>query len=186
VVTDLPATEVLSRFNAGIAEYSSRLRQLEGGATLGAIVPDAKNNQRAPEYWAGFPWPQIAARYDVVLPMASWALRSQRLPSVGGRPANCGVLSSLCERNPPHFARTMRNDAGLDLVRLRHRAHRRRELTRAALLGEAFPLPLSEALQGELGFVELDVLAGQGELRALQALLQLGDLARLARRLQSS
>jgi hypothetical protein len=75
VVVDASPVDVLARFNAGIAEYSRRLRQsVPVGTTLGAIVLDAKNNARTPGYWVGFPWPEIAARYDVVLPMAYWSV----------------------------------------------------------------------------------------------------------------
>lgn len=63
-----------ARFNAGIAEYSRRLRERAGGRVLGAIVVDAKNNERAPAKWAGFPWPEIGRYYDVVLPMAYWSV----------------------------------------------------------------------------------------------------------------
>ena len=67
--------DVLARFNAGIAEYSRRLRQsVPAGTTLGAIVLDAKAISREPSYWVGFPWPEIGASYDVVLPMAYWSI----------------------------------------------------------------------------------------------------------------
>jgi len=63
------------RFNAGIAEYSRRLREaVPAGTALGGIVVDAKNNERAPARWAGFPWPEIGKYYDVVLPMAYWSV----------------------------------------------------------------------------------------------------------------
>jgi hypothetical protein len=75
VVVDASPVDVLARFNAGITDYSRRLRQsVPMGTTLGAIALDAKNNDRTPGYWAGFPWPEIAARYDVVLPMAYWSV----------------------------------------------------------------------------------------------------------------
>jgi hypothetical protein len=75
VVVDASPVDVLARFNAGITEYSRRLREsVPTGTTLGAIVLDAKNNDRTPSYWVGFPWPEIAARYDVVLPMAYWSV----------------------------------------------------------------------------------------------------------------
>ncbi|HLF70047.1 MAG TPA: hypothetical protein VI541_03725, partial [Actinomycetota bacterium] len=62
-------------FNAGIIEYSKRLRAaVPAGTVLGAIVVDAKNNERAPERWAGFPWPEIAKYYDIVMPMAYWSV----------------------------------------------------------------------------------------------------------------
>lgn len=63
------------RFNHGIIEYSERLRAaVPPGTVIGAIVPDAKNNERAREYWAGFPWPEIGRSYDAVLPMAYWSV----------------------------------------------------------------------------------------------------------------
>src|SRR5207245_3156256 len=110
--------------------------------------------------------------------------QSLRLPHDAGQPRAGDLLAAARPAERLELGRAW--GAALGLVRLRHRAHRGRQLTRTALLGDALPLPLSGALQGELGFVELDVLPGQGELRSLQALLQLGDLARLARRLQSS
>ncbi|MEO7818650.1 MAG: hypothetical protein ABIS18_05835 [Actinomycetota bacterium] len=63
------------RFNAGIIEYSRRLRAaVPPGTVIGAIVVDAKNNERAPARWEGFPWPEIAIHYDVVLSMAYWSV----------------------------------------------------------------------------------------------------------------
>lgn len=65
----------LASFNGGVATYSAKLRAAApAGAVLGAIVPDAKNNIRAPGLWAGFPWPEIAREYDVVMPMAYWSV----------------------------------------------------------------------------------------------------------------
>ena len=75
VVVDASPADVLARFNAGITEYSRRLRQsVPAGTTLGAIVLDARAIDREPSYWVGFPWTEIAARYDVVLPMAYWSV----------------------------------------------------------------------------------------------------------------
>jgi hypothetical protein len=66
---------MLAAFNGGVATYSAKLRAAApAGAVLGAIVPDAKNNMRAPGLWAGFPWPEIARAYDVVMPMAYWSV----------------------------------------------------------------------------------------------------------------
>lgn len=69
------------RYNAGVAEYTKQLRTALPNAVLGAIVDDAKNNLRAPERHAGFPWKEIGANYDVVLPMAYWSVTK---PSNGG------------------------------------------------------------------------------------------------------
>jgi hypothetical protein len=80
-VVDAPAVDVLARFDAGITEYSRRLRRsVPVGTALGAIVPDAQNDELSPPYWAGFPWPAMAAGYDVVLPMAYWSVN---------KPASC-------------------------------------------------------------------------------------------------
>ncbi len=66
------------RFNAGVAEYSRRLREALPNAVLGAIVLDAKNNLRAPAAWGSFPWPEIGKNYDVILPMAYWSVTKRR------------------------------------------------------------------------------------------------------------
>lgn len=70
-------------FNSGIVEYNRRLRAAGGTEqVLGAIVVDAKNNERVPTRWAGFPWGDIAGRYDVIMPMAYWSVN----PANGGCP----------------------------------------------------------------------------------------------------
>jgi hypothetical protein len=64
----------VAAFDAGIVAYSRALRAAAGpGAVLGAIVPDAVNNQRYPQGWVGFPWAEIARDYDVVMPMGYWS-----------------------------------------------------------------------------------------------------------------
>lgn len=66
--------EQRTRFNAAIVEYTTRLRDRVGPErVLGAIVVDAKNNEKAPKRWEGFPWKEIGAKYDVILPMAYWS-----------------------------------------------------------------------------------------------------------------
>jgi len=63
------------RFNAGISEYSRLLREaVPRDTVLAATVVDAKNNERAPARWEGFPWKDIARYYDVVLSMAYWTV----------------------------------------------------------------------------------------------------------------
>lgn len=74
----------VGRYNAGVAEYSRRLRAQVPNAALGAIIDDAKNNLRAPARHAGFPWNEIAANYDVVLPMAYWTVTK-------GKNGGCGA-----------------------------------------------------------------------------------------------
>lgn len=74
-IEDHGATATLAQFNAGIVAYANALRAaVPSGTILGAIVPDVKNNERAPAHWAGFPWPEIGADFDVVLPMAYWSV----------------------------------------------------------------------------------------------------------------
>ncbi len=73
-----------ARYNAGVAEYSVRLRAQLPNATLGAIVDDAKNNLRAPDRHAGFPWGEISKNYDVVMPMAYWTVTK-------GKRGGCGT-----------------------------------------------------------------------------------------------
>lgn len=74
-----------ARFNAGIGEYARRLRAaVPPGTVFGAIVVDARNNERAPGAWAGFPWQAIGQNFDVVLPMAYW--------SVTKPPATCRTM----------------------------------------------------------------------------------------------
>jgi hypothetical protein len=81
-IEDHGATSTLGQFNAGIVAYADALRAaVPAGTVLGAIVPDARNNERAPAHWAGFPWPQIGSAFDVILPMAYW--------SVTKAPASC-------------------------------------------------------------------------------------------------
>jgi len=70
------------RYNGGVAEYTKQLRAALPNAVLGAIVDDAKNNLRAPERHGGFPWKEIGANYDVILPMAYWSVTKAR---------NCGT-----------------------------------------------------------------------------------------------
>lgn len=65
----------VARFNSGVAEYSRRLREAAGGRqTLAAIVPDARNNQRNPARWQGFPWHEIGHQYDLLMPMGYWSV----------------------------------------------------------------------------------------------------------------
>lgn len=65
--------ELRAKFNEGIVEYNKRLRAAVGGdKVLGGIVVDAKNNERSPARWSGFPWADIGKTYDVIMPMAYW------------------------------------------------------------------------------------------------------------------
>lgn len=62
-------------FAVGVIDYSRRLREaLPPGSVIAAIPVDAKNNERSPGSWAGFPWPEIGQLYDVIMPMAYWTV----------------------------------------------------------------------------------------------------------------
>ena len=79
----VPGEQVREKFNAAIVEYTQRLRAAVGAdKVLGAIVVDAKNNEKAPGRWEGFPWPEIGKSYDAILPMAYWTAS----PDNGGCP----------------------------------------------------------------------------------------------------
>jgi hypothetical protein len=71
VVAD-PATRT-----ARLLHLSNRLRN-EGGATypLGAIIPSPRRiDLTDPHYWPGFPYAELAAIYDAVLPMTYYTYR---------------------------------------------------------------------------------------------------------------
>ncbi|HEX2274786.1 MAG TPA: hypothetical protein VHG90_13005 [Acidimicrobiales bacterium] len=59
--------------NRRLVELSRRLRQEAGGHALGAIVyPPVLLEDIKPDFWPGFPWSELAASFDVWLPMAYW------------------------------------------------------------------------------------------------------------------
>lgn len=101
----------LTRFNAGIVEYSRRLRgSVPESSPLGAIVVDAKNNERVPARWEGFPWHDIAHRYDVVMPMAYWSVT---------KTARCGTQLDVADYLEEVVGKTrslMRSDLPLHLI----------------------------------------------------------------------
>jgi hypothetical protein len=67
---------------------SRELRTAVGlGYALGAIIPAPRGMEQAPKYWPGFPYPQLAAIYDVFLPMVYWTF------SVKGPDGTYGYLS---------------------------------------------------------------------------------------------
>lgn len=55
---------------------SMRLREAVGSRAIAAITPSAVHLQVVnPDFWPGFPWPQLAKAYDVILPMSYWSVR---------------------------------------------------------------------------------------------------------------
>jgi hypothetical protein len=58
---------------ANMLELSRRLREAVGpGYALGGIIPSPSGLIRVPEYWPGFPYAELPAYYDVILPMSYW------------------------------------------------------------------------------------------------------------------
>jgi len=59
-----------------LLELSTRLRQAVGQRAIAAITPSAVHLQVInPGFWPGFPWPELAATYDAILPMSYWSIR---------------------------------------------------------------------------------------------------------------
>ncbi len=59
-----------------LLDLSNRLRQHMGTRAISAITPDAVHLQVVnPAFWEGFPWPELGATYDVIVPMAYWSVR---------------------------------------------------------------------------------------------------------------
>jgi hypothetical protein len=106
-IEDRSATRTQDQFNAGIAAYASAVRQAVGpGVTLGAIVPDAKNNERAPAYWAGFPWPQIGDNFDVVQPMAYWSVTKRARTCLSAQMDVTSYMNEVIDRTDSLMGRS--------------------------------------------------------------------------------
>jgi hypothetical protein len=66
---------------------STRLRRLtDGRHAVGAIIPDPVTQR----YWPRFPYAQLRARYDVILPMSYWTVHAS-----GERPAYRHIRDTL-------------------------------------------------------------------------------------------
>jgi hypothetical protein len=65
--------------NTRLLFLSKRIRAAAPDLTLGAIVPSPRGMQLLPKYWPAFPSAQLAATYDVFLPMGYFTYR-QHLP----------------------------------------------------------------------------------------------------------
>lgn len=61
-----------------LLDLSTQLRQAVGTKAIAAITPSAVHLQVVnPNFWPGFPWPELAATYDTIVPMAYWSVRKQ-------------------------------------------------------------------------------------------------------------
>jgi hypothetical protein len=60
-----------------LLDLSTALRQVLGpDPALIAITPSAVHLQVVnPGFWPGFPWPELAATYDAIVPMSYWSVR---------------------------------------------------------------------------------------------------------------
>jgi hypothetical protein len=59
-----------------LLQLSTSLRQAMGRRAIAAITPSAVHLQVVnPGFWPGFPWPELGATYDVILPMSYWSVR---------------------------------------------------------------------------------------------------------------
>ena len=67
--------------NERVIDLTARLRAALGeDRTLAAITLSSVHLQVVnPEYWPGYPWAELAATYDVIMPMAYWSLRRDDL-----------------------------------------------------------------------------------------------------------
>lgn len=75
---DIESSQVASPSlrTARLLDLSSRIRTAAGDAyPLGAIVPSPKGMRLHPTYWPGFPFQELAATYDVFLPMTYYTWR---------------------------------------------------------------------------------------------------------------
>ena len=68
--------------NARVLDLSSRLRAATGLSMSAVVVPPVVTEILNPSYWPDLPWAQLAAIYDVWMPMAYW---SNRAPESGWR-----------------------------------------------------------------------------------------------------
>ena len=58
-----------------LVQLSQRIRDAVGGYPLGAIIASPRGMERNPTYWPDFPYANVAAIYDVFLPMTYYSWR---------------------------------------------------------------------------------------------------------------
>jgi hypothetical protein len=103
---DIESSEVAdpTHRTARLLRLSDRLRSFAGDAyPLGAIIPSPRRiDITDPHYWPGFPYAQLAAVYDAILPMTYYTYR------VSGDAGAHGYVTSVIE--------LLRGDVGDDRV----------------------------------------------------------------------
>jgi hypothetical protein len=83
LAVDIESTAVadIAERNRRLLDLSARLRsEIGSDRTLAAITPSAVHIQVVnPDYWPAFPWREVAATYDVLVPMTYWTIRTGAL-----------------------------------------------------------------------------------------------------------
>ena len=83
LAVDIESTAILdvAERNRRLLDLSARLRAALGpDQAIAAITPSALHLQVVnPSYWPAFPWPELAATYDAMLPMSYWTIRKADL-----------------------------------------------------------------------------------------------------------
>ena len=82
---DIEATsvKVVARRTARLLALSRSLRDVVGADyPLGAIIPSPRGMELRPSFWPGFPFKQLAALYDVFVPMAYYTYHVHGEPAV--------------------------------------------------------------------------------------------------------
>jgi hypothetical protein len=75
---EAPVVRSVPLRTARLLRLSSALRRAVGPSyALGAIIPAPRGMQILPRYWPGFPYRQLAATYDIFLPMAYFTYRAR-------------------------------------------------------------------------------------------------------------
>jgi hypothetical protein len=79
-IESIEVADVVER-NRRLLDLSTRLRSELGRAkTIAAITLSAVHLQVVnPDYWPGYPWPELADTYDAILPMTYWSIRKAEL-----------------------------------------------------------------------------------------------------------
>ena len=85
---DIESTDLVNLVdrNERVVELSARLRDAVGDDKVLAAITLSSVHQQVvnPAFWPGYPWADLAATYDVLMPMAYWSIRTGDLRE-GGR-----------------------------------------------------------------------------------------------------
>jgi hypothetical protein len=80
LAVDIESTDLadLAERNRRVVELSSRLRAAVGGRKALAAITLSSVHQQAvnPAFWPAYPWAELAATYDLLMPMSYWSIRT--------------------------------------------------------------------------------------------------------------